>query len=107
MSANSYLQKTIEALGKIVDTQQENISRAARALVDAVVSDHSIFAFGASHSFIIAEEMVYRTGGLMLVNLIYPHGMNLFVRPLTATSRLERVPGLGAESACIFSHSEW
>jgi uncharacterized phosphosugar-binding protein len=45
----------------------------------------------------VAEELVYRTGGLMLVNPIYPHGMNLSVRPLPATSQLERVPGLGKE----------
>jgi len=61
-----------------------------------VVAGRRIFAFGAGHSFIIAEEMVYRTGGLMLVNPIYPHGMNLSVRPMTLTSQLERVEGLGA-----------
>jgi uncharacterized phosphosugar-binding protein len=45
----------------------------------------------------ITEEMVYRSGGLMLINPIYPHGMNLAVRPLTLTSRLERLAGLGKE----------
>ena len=33
----------------------------------------------------------YRTGGLMLVNPIYPHGMNLGVTPLPLTSKLERI----------------
>lgn len=97
MSANDYLQKAIAAISKVADTQQDAISKAAQAFADAVENDRSIFAFGASHSFILAEEMVYRTGGLMLVNPIYPHGMNLFVRPLTATSRWERVLGLGKE----------
>jgi uncharacterized phosphosugar-binding protein len=64
--------------------------------VEAVVNDRRIFSFGASHSFILTEEIVYRTGGLMLVNPIYPHGMNLFVRPLPLTSRIERTVGLGA-----------
>ena len=31
----------------------------------------------------------------MLVNPIYPHGMNLFVRPLTATSRMGESPWTG------------
>jgi uncharacterized phosphosugar-binding protein len=66
-------------------------------MVDAIVAGRRLFAFGASHSFILAEEMVYRTGGLMLVNPIYPHGMNLSVRPVTLTSQLERLPGLGTE----------
>ncbi len=38
----------------------------------------------------------------MLVNPIYPHGMNLSVRPLTLTSQLERVVGLGRE---LLAHS--
>gem|GEM_PF-6572330 len=41
--------------------------------------------------------LAINAGGLMLVNPVYLHGINLFVRPLTATSRPERVPGLGAE----------
>ena len=97
MSSNQYLREAIAALNAVQETQGEVITKAAEAFADAVQNDRSIFAFGASHSFILAEEMVYRTGGLMLVNPIYPHGMNLFVRPLTATSRWERVLGLGKE----------
>jgi uncharacterized phosphosugar-binding protein len=103
MSAERYFEKAIETLQSVAESQQDNIARAARMLVDAVVGGGSIFSFGASHSFMLTEELVYRTGGLMLVNPIYPHGMNLFVRPVTATSRLERVVGLGAE---LLSSSE-
>lgn len=97
MSANAYFEKAIEALQSIAQEQQEEITKAADMLVDAIVGGRSIFSFGCSHSFILTEELVYRTGGLMLVNPIYPQGMNLFVRPITLTSRIERIPGLGAE----------
>ncbi len=97
MSAQAYFDEALQALQRVAETQREPITRAAAALVEAVVSDHRLFSFGASHSFILTEELVYRTGGLMLVNPIYPHGMNLFVRPMTQTSRLERVLGLGTE----------
>jgi len=97
MSAQAYFEATLATLRTVMDTQAAPIAQAAELLVDAVVEDRSIFSFGASHSFILTEELVYRTGGLMLVNPIYPHGMNLFVRPLTQTSRLERVLGLGTE----------
>ncbi|MHB9023220.1 MAG: sugar isomerase domain-containing protein [Armatimonadota bacterium] len=97
MAARDYFEIAIATLRQVVDSQEEQIGRAAELLVEAIVDDRSIFSFGASHSFMLTEEMVYRTGGLMLVNPIYPHGMNLFVRPLTATSRMERVLGLGAE----------
>ena len=33
----------------------------------------------------------------MLINPIYPHGMNLSVRPMTQTSKFERIVGLGTE----------
>lgn len=96
MSARAYFETVIDTLRTVMETQQEPIAAAAQMLVDAIAEDRSIYSFGASHSFILTEELVYRTGGLMLVNPIYPHGMNLFVRPMTATSRMERVLGLGA-----------
>lgn len=97
MSAVAYFNKVTEALKQVCDSQHKNMDKAAGMLVDAIAEGKSIFSFGASHSFIMTEEMVYRTGGLMLVNPIYPHGMNLFIRPMTQTSKLERVLGLGAE----------
>jgi uncharacterized phosphosugar-binding protein len=97
MSAQAYFRAVAEALDRLAAEQAEPIRRAADAVTTAVKGGNALYAFGASHSFIIAEELVYRTGGLMLVNPIYPHGMNLFVRPMTLTSRLERVEGLGTE----------
>ena len=97
MSADAYFASALAALTQVRDTQQAGICQAAEMLVDAIAQDRRLFSFGASHSFILTEELVYRTGGLMLINPIYPHGMNLFVRPMTQTSRLERVLGLGTE----------
>jgi uncharacterized phosphosugar-binding protein len=97
MSAKTYLDTAQNAIKDIAAGQQDNIRKVADLMVNAVIAGNSIFSFGASHSFILTEEMVYRTGGLMLINPIYPHGMNTLVRPMTLTSQLERVPGLGAE----------
>ncbi len=96
MSSNAYIQAVAEGLSKLQETQLEAINRAAETITEAIVAGNKIFSFGASHSFILAEELIYRTGGLMLINPIYPHGMNLSVRPMTLTSQLERLPGLGA-----------
>ena len=97
MAGNSYFDLAIEALVRAKDSQAEPISRASELMVVAILESRSLFSFGASHSFITTEELVYRTGGLMLINPIYPHGMNLFVRPMTATSAMERVLGLGTQ----------
>jgi uncharacterized phosphosugar-binding protein len=97
MYAQAYFRQAAEALERVAATQAETLGRAAELVVAAIVGGRTLYSFGASHSFMITEELVYRTGGLMLFNPIYPHGMNLFVRPLPATSRLERLPGLGKE----------
>src|SRR5690242_6592209 len=96
MSSDAYFEQAIATLRTVMETQREPLDRAAEMLADAIAGGRSLFSFGASHSFILTEELVYRTGGLMLINPIYPHGMNLFVRPMTLTSKLERVLGLGA-----------
>lgn len=96
-SAMAYVDAVRDRLAVLLESQEEAVDRAAELMAEAIAEGRSLFAFGASHSFIIAEELVYRTGGLMVVNPIYPHGMNLSVRPMTMTSRLERIEGLGRE----------
>jgi len=91
MKGESYFDAAIAALTQVRETQAAPIRQAAQLMTEAIVAGQSLFSFGASHSFITTEELVYRTGGLMLINPIYPHGMNLFVRPMTATSAAERV----------------
>ncbi len=95
MSAQAYFDEAGRGIQRLQETQLEAIEEAAELLAEAIVRGRQLFAFGTSHSFMLAEEMVYRTGGLMLVNPIYPHGMNLSVRPATLTSEIERVEGLG------------
>jgi len=90
----AYIEEAIEVL-RALDTKQ--IQAGAQVLANAIIAGRSLYSFGASHSFMITEEMVYRAGGLMLINPIYPHGMNLSVRPLTMTSQLERLPGFGKD----------
>ncbi|HOS93347.1 MAG TPA: SIS domain-containing protein [Armatimonadota bacterium] len=95
MSAERYIEKVQTSIQLVLETQREPIAEAARILVTAIRDGKRLYSFGCSHSFILTEELVYRTGGLMLVNPIYPHGMNLSVRPMTMTSQLERLEGLG------------
>lgn len=95
MSSRAYLEAAAAGLARLRETQQEAIDRGAGMVAEAITEGHKVLSFGATHSFIVTMEMVYRTGGLMLVNPIYPHGMDLSVRPMTLTSQLERVEGLG------------
>lgn len=96
MALEVYMAQIRAALERLEKEQAGNIRKAAAAMTDAVENGKSLFSFGASHSFMITQELVYRTGGLMLINPIFPKGMSFDVRPLTATSQTERIPGLGA-----------
>lgn len=97
MGACEYFEQALNIIKEAARTQGTVIRSAAEMMAEGIITGKSMFSFGASHSFIITEELVYRAGGLMLMNPIYPHGMNFSVHPLTATSRMERVPGLGRE----------
>jgi uncharacterized phosphosugar-binding protein len=95
VSAKAYFDAVEQGLKQLQETQLDAIEQAAEVFCEAIVGGKRLFAFGASHSFILPMEMIYRTGGLMLVNPIYPLGMDLSVRPLPMTSQIERVEGLG------------
>lgn len=97
MFAQTYLETAAAALRELAVSQAATLGKAADVVAQAIMDGRALYSFGASHSFMVTEELVYRTGGLMLFNPVYPHGMNLFVRPMTSTSKLERVLGLGRE----------
>ena len=91
-----YLDGVIRLLQEIRENEGEAIEQAAQQIASALSAGHLLYVFGASHAGILAQELFYRAGGLVPVNPIQPVGMTTDVRPMTLTSRLERLPGLGA-----------
>ena len=53
---------------------------------------------------ILAQELFYRAGGLVPVNPVLPPGLTTDIRPVTLTSRLERLPGFGAQVLALTAH---
>jgi uncharacterized phosphosugar-binding protein len=92
-----YFDAIIGLLQEVRETQREAIERAALVIADAIENDHLIYAFGPTHAGILAQELFYRAGGLVPINPILPPGLTTDVRPVTLTSRLERMPGLAAQ----------
>lgn len=95
MIGRDYFDICLRVLERIRDEQMDRIQEAARLIADAVAEGHSFFAFGCCHSSLPIQEVFYRAGGLMLVNPIFPPGLNLEVRPPTMTSHMERLEGYG------------
>ena len=95
MRGNDYINCVTEYINKAWNTQTDVISKASSIIADAIKDKRNVFVFGCSHAGIIAEEVFYRTGGLAVINPIFFPGFMLNTRPITMTSQLERLPGLG------------
>lgn len=95
MFADNYITILQETIQKAWYEQKDIIGEAAEAVKTALTEKHSVFIFGCSHAGILAEEVFYRTGGLAVINPIFFPGFMLNTRPITMTSQLERLDGLG------------
>ncbi len=95
MNGKDYIKIVTETVDRAYNGQSGAVREAAEALAETVGAKRNVFVFGCSHAGIIAEEVFYRTGGLAVINPIFFPAMMLNTRPITMTSALERVPGIG------------
>ncbi|GGZ14404.1 sugar isomerase domain-containing protein [Streptomyces nitrosporeus] len=95
--AGQFLDAAIGLLERVRDEEAEAVAAAGAAIADTVASGGRLFAFGAGHSSLAAQDVVYRAGGLALMNLLaVPGTVGVDVMPATLGSALERVDGLAA-----------
>lgn len=93
--AGQYFDAVIGLLRQVRDEESAAITAAGEVTADAVEAGGRIFVFGAGHSSLPAQDVVYRAGGLALVNLLaVPGVVGVDVVPATLGSALERVGGL-------------
>ena len=95
MNGADYINIVTKTVDSAYNGQRDVIKKAADELAAAVERKDNVFVFGCSHAGIIAEEVFYRTGGLAVINPIFFPAMMLNTRPITMTSALERVSGIG------------
>lgn len=95
----SYFDEIIEHLRTVEQKEAGSMEEATKVLVKAIENKKAIYAFGASHAGILAQELFYRAGGLMVVNPIFGREVLLDIEPVTFTSQMERLPGYGAALA--------
>jgi uncharacterized phosphosugar-binding protein len=92
MSATAYLDAVAGMIERLRDEHIERIGEAAEIVADAVRRDAMVHIFGTGHSHLLAEEALYRAGGLAPVNAILDPGLMLREGALAST-QLERVAG--------------
>lgn len=94
-AADLFFDAAINLLQRVREEEAESIGAAATLLADTVAAGGRLFAFGAGHSSLAAQDVVYRAGGLALMNLLaVPGVVGVDVTPATLGSALERVGGL-------------
>ncbi len=95
--AGQFLDAAIDLLRRVRDEEADSIEAAGTLLADTVQGGGRLFAFGAGHSSLAAQDVVYRAGGLALMNLLaVPGVVGVDVMPATLGSALERVDGLAS-----------
>ena len=100
MSAfEKYLEGIYNILNDIKNNEFENIDKASTALTNAIKFKNNIFVFGTSHAGIITQELVYRAGGLAVINPIFDKELMLNIKPITSTSKAERKNNFGSQIA--------
>ncbi|GHF17563.1 SIS domain-containing protein [Streptomyces morookaense] len=93
--AGQFLDAAIGLLQRVRDEEAGAIAAAGSLIADTVEAGGRLFVFGAGHSSLPAQDVVYRAGGLALMNLLsVPGAVGVDVMPATLGSALERVGGL-------------
>ncbi|MFJ5103093.1 SIS domain-containing protein [Streptomyces sp. NPDC088554] len=93
--AGQFLDAAIGLLRRVRDEGAGPVAAAGKAVADAVAAGNRLFAFGAGHSSLAAQDVVYRAGGLAVMNLLaVPGTVGVDVVPAPLGSALERVEGL-------------
>jgi len=91
---DTYINLLIGLLEKIRDEETEIFEQAGKTIADAIIDGKRVFGFGCTHSSLHIQDVVYRAGGMLIINPIFGPGIaSLDVRPATMTSEIERLPG--------------
>ena len=77
---------------RLHDEQLGQIREAGSLVADVLRADRLVHVFGTGHSHMLAEEGLYRAGGLAPVNAILESGLMLHEGAAVST-RLEKLPG--------------
>lgn len=92
VTAERYLKRVRTMIDQLLGEQLESIHKAGRLIADAIRSDRLIHIFGTGHSHILAEEGLYRAGGLAPINAILDSGLMLHEGAMAST-KLEKLSG--------------
>jgi uncharacterized phosphosugar-binding protein len=92
-SAVTYTKSIKEVLNHILETQMDQIEKAADIVAAAIAQDGLLYTFGTGHSHVTAEDLTYRAGGLIAVDAILERSLTGHEK-VAQSEYMERVEGL-------------
>lgn len=93
---SEYLNKIIDNLKSIEETQLEAMNKAKVIVSEVIKNDGLIYVFGCGHSHIPALDTFYRAGGLANVSAMLDTDLMLH-NGAAKSSRMEKMRGIGTE----------
>lgn len=97
---DQYAKKEIGFIEQICRDEKDNIKKAADLIRDVVNRDGIVYTFGTGHSHMIAEEVMYRAGGLVPTYAIIEDGVT-GNHEVTKSEYTERLSGY---AECILNY---
>lgn len=85
------LQAVVE---NVLNTQEENMEKAANILANTTKNEGIIHLFGSGHSSLIAEDVFWRAATLANVHAIFESAV-AGINEVTKTSKIEKLEGIG------------
>ncbi len=93
--ALEYYEKVKVYMDKVIETESEDIMKAAEVVAHHIKEDKIVYAYGpGGHSNLASQELFFRAGGLMHVSAILDEGTLLSGGALRSMA-IERTPGYG------------
>jgi uncharacterized phosphosugar-binding protein len=93
-AVKDYINYIKNHLSKTLDSQTDQLDKAAELVKETIKKDGKFFVFGTGHSHMIAEEIYIRAGGFALVKAILEPSLMLHEKPNKSTL-IERLDGYG------------
>lgn len=92
--SKEYLSKVINLIESIKHEEENAINNAAILMANSIINGNKIFGFGCTHYSLHLQDIIYRAGGLMLINpILIPGISSLDTHPLSMTSAISRLEG--------------
>lgn len=94
--AKTFTSDVLDLITLVDMKETTNINKAAKVMSDAINSGKVVHVFATGHSHMFAEELFYRSGGLVPINPILVPKLMQHEGAITST-KLERKTGLAKE----------